>query len=105
MPHVTIRIAGEFGADRDKACTSEVLSRVFHSFSVPHVQPRVCVAQRDIHKWHAHLYPSPCVPAFHSPFTLPVIAESLHSYIDIFVPRRPCALAHLYLHNWNQYQS
>lgn len=50
MPHVTIRIAGEFGADRDKACTSEVLSRVFHSFSVPHVQPWLCVAQ-----WHSQM--------------------------------------------------
>lgn len=67
---------------------------------------RGSVSHSDIHKWHAHVYTSsPSVPGIHSPFALPAIAASLHSYIDIFVPRRPCALAHLYLHNWNQYQS
>jgi len=102
MPHVTIRIAGEFGADRDKACTSEVLSRVFHSSSL--MSSHGSVSHSDIHKWHAHLHTSSSyVPAFHSLFALPAIAESLHSCIDIFVSRRLCALVHLYLHNWNQY--
>jgi len=85
MPHVTIRIAGEFGADRDKACASEVSSRVFRSSSVPHVQPRLCIARRDIHKWHAHAR-----AALRPPWTIRSCCNSgefaqLHSYI--FVPR------------------
>jgi hypothetical protein len=85
MPHVTIRIAGEFGADRDKACASEVSSRVFRSSSVPHVQPRLCIARRDIHKWHAHAR-----AALHPPWTIRSRCNSgefAQLYRDIYLCR------------------
>ena len=64
-PRVTIRVVGEFGVDRDKACSNEVLSHVFHSTKTS--QP------------FSHSVSDPLLPPFSLPLSFYIIAESGHT--------------------------
>jgi len=65
MPHVTIRIAGEFGTATKRAPAK--YWAVYFTVSPSLMSSHGSVSHSDIHKWHAHVHiSSPSVLGFHS---------------------------------------